>query len=358
MKRRHFLQTAGLAPLSGAASLQPAKSKSSALRMKLGAQRRPNDDKMLSYLARHGVEGVCGYPTLTEERVWELDEVKTIRERVERHGMTMDLCSFGLTSAGIERQVFPNILLGKDPERDRDIECIQQIIRTAAEAGVPCLKYNMALHRVLRVPRTPGRGGSTYSTWDYERAEDKDVVHPVVGRVPPELFWERIAYFLERVIPVAEEYQIRMACHPHDPGVPPQGFQGIYRVLGDVDGLKRFEQLVDSPYHGFNLCLGTVSEMLLDPNGELPDVIRYFGRRRKIFNIHFRNIIGHRNQFMETYLDNGEVDMVNAMKILKEVDYPYLVMPDHVPQHDDDPGSLQAFAHGFGYIKALMQALA
>jgi mannonate dehydratase len=325
--------------------------------MKLGSQRRANDDLMLQYLARHGVEGVCGYPELTEARTWRLDEVQALRERVEKHGMTLDLCSFRLTSSGIENQVYPNILLGKDPERDRDIDAICEIIRTASEAGVPGLKYNMALHPVLRTGRTEGRGGARYSSWDFSTATDKDKIHAVAGRVPPELFWERIAYFLERVIPVAEEYQVRMACHPHDPGVPPEGYQGIYRVLGDIEGLKRFADIVDSPYHGFNFCLGTVSEMLQDPARELPDVIRYFGARKKLFNIHFRNIQGKRDAFMETYLDNGDVNMVEIMRVLKEVDYPYLVMPDHVPVHDDDPGSLQAFAHAFGYIKALLQAV-
>ncbi len=89
--------------------------------------------------------------------------------------------------------------------------------------------------------------------------------------------WERITYFLERVIPVAEEYKIRMACHPHDPGVPPEGYQGVERVLGTVDGLKKFIAIKESPYHGLNFCQGTVSEMLHDPGKEIFDVIRYFG---------------------------------------------------------------------------------
>ena len=76
---------------------------------------------------------------------------------------------------------------------------------------------------------------------------------------------ERITYFLDRVIPVANEYKIRMACHPQDPGVPPEGYQGVNRVLGTVDGLKKFVTIQESPYHGLNFCQGTVSEMLADP---------------------------------------------------------------------------------------------
>ncbi len=369
MDRRHFIRTVGLgaagATVAGsspprtaiaATSARPARQGHGRALMKLGTQRGSPTDEHLSFIARHGVEGFCGTPQVTEDRAWRLSDLEAMRERCDQHGVGLDLLAFPLSSAGIDKQVFPNILLGKDPERDRDIDLVCEMIRVASRAGIPCLKYNMALHPVLRVERTPGRGGATYSTWDYDRAP-KDLPPTTAGRVPPEVFWERITYFLERVIPVAEELKIRMACHPHDPGVPPQGYRGIYRVLGDVDGLKRFEQIQESPYHGFNLCLGTTAEMLEDPATELFDVIRYFGQRKKIFNIHYRNIVGKRHAFYEVYPDNGDVDMYRVMQTLREVEYPYLVMPDHMPLHPDDPDGLQAFAFGFGYIRAMIQAV-
>jgi len=77
---------------------------------------------------------------------------------------------------------------------------------------------------------------------------------------------ERITYFVKRVIPVAEEHKIRMACHPHDPGMPKgKGFRGVDRVLGSVEGLKKFIDITPSPYHGLNFCQGTVTEMLQNP---------------------------------------------------------------------------------------------
>jgi mannonate dehydratase len=139
--------------------------------------------------------------------------------------------------------------------------------------------------------------------------------------------------------------------------VPRTGFRGVDRVLGTVDGLKKFVSIAESPYHGLNFCQGTVSEMLQDPGKEILEVIRYFGQRRKIFNVHFRNIRGKRDKFVETYPDEGDVNFVKAIKVYKEVGYPYMMMPDHMPQHRLDPGGHQAFFFAYGYIRALIQAM-
>jgi len=177
------------------------------------------------------------------------------------------------------------------------------------------------------------------------------------GRVDADAFGERITYFLDRVIPVANEFKIRMACHPQDPGVPPEGYQGVNRVLGTIDGLKRFISIRESEYHGLNFCQGTISENLQNPATEIFDAIRYFGTRKKIFNVHFRNIRGGRDNFVEVFPDEGDVDFVKAIKLYKEIGYPYMLMPDHVPLAEADPGSLQSFAFCYGYIRGLLQSL-
>jgi mannonate dehydratase len=260
-----------------------------------------------------------------------------------------------LSSTHIDSERHPAVMLAQSPQRDRDIEDLQTLIRNCAAAGIPSIKYNLNLLGVLRIGRTPGRGDATYSTW---RLKDAHPQSPLTGagRVDADAYWERITYFLERVIPVAEEYKVRMALHPHDPGVPPAGYQGVDCVLGTVDGLKRVVGIKESPYHGLNFCQGTVSEMLADPGKEIFDVIRYFGSRQKIFNVHFRNIRGHRDDFVEVYPDEGDIDFVQAIQVYKEVGYPYLMMPDHVPEAPGDAGGLQSFAFCYGYIRALIQA--
>ncbi len=326
--------------------------------MKLGDQTAPTNETHLQYLARYSVRNICGYPEIPGDRIYAtVEELKRLVDLGAKYGISIDCTAPPfLESSYIDREKHPAIMLAQSPERDRDIEALQTMIRNCAQAGIPSIKYNMSILGVVRSGRTPGRGDAQYSTWKLAEA------HPATpltkaGVVNGEQFWERITYFLDRVIPVANEYKIRMACHPHDPGMPPEGYQGVNRVLGTVDGLKKFISIRESPYHGLNFCQGTVSEMLQDPGKEIFDVIRYFGSRNKIFNVHFRNIRGRRDDFIEVYPDEGDVDFVKAIQVYKEVGYPYMLMPDHVPQAANDPNGLQSCAYCYGYIRALIQAV-
>ena len=298
-------------PVSAKTDLKP-------VQFVLGCQSGPSSDERLQFFKRHGVDHICGHPDRAD---WEsaghytVESLEKLRERCEKNGISLDMVPTPfLASSHIDRERRPNIMLGKSPERDRDIEDVQKTIENCAKVGVPAVKYNMSILGVLRTERTPGRGGTTLSTWKVAEAEPK-TPKTRAGDVMADEFWERITYYLERVIPVANENKIRVACHPHDPGVPPEGYQGVDRVLGTVDGLKKFITIQESPYHGINFCQGTVSEMLQDPAAEICDVIRYFGSRNKIFNVHFRNIRGKRDDFVETFPDNGDVDMIDAARV-------------------------------------------
>jgi mannonate dehydratase len=358
MNRRQFVSSAGAVTLARAA-VQNATADAPAprARMRLGCQSAPTTEPHLKYLARYGVRDICGYPEIPADRLYAtVDELKRMLDLAEANRIHVECVAPPfLESSHIDKEKHPAIMLAQSPERDRDIEQLQTFIRNCAAAGVPSFKYNMSILGVVRTGRVPGRGDSTYSAWSLASAHPQPPLTRA-GRVDADRFWERITYFLDRVVPVANEYKVRMACHPHDPGMPPEGYQGVNRVLGTVDGLKRFVSIRESPYHGLNFCQGTVSEMLRDPGKEIFDVIRYFGTRNKIFNVHFRNIRGHRDEFVEVYPDEGDVDFVEAIKVYREVGYPYLLMPDHVPQAASDPNGLQSFAFCYGYIRALIQA--
>lgn len=362
MDRRTFLAAGGAAlgaldRSTAAEAKRPAVPRAK-LRMHLGTQRGPTTPEMLDYFKRQGVEAVCAWPPVSPERgYWTREDLEGTRDLCQEHGLTMEMVPLSFPFiTHIDRTQRGAIMLAEEPQRQRDIDAVHEMIKACAQVGVPAFKYNLSFLGVLRTAPTPGRGGSRYSTWRLREARAKPAMTRA-GRITEDIFWERITYFLERVIPVCNEHKIRAACHPHDPGVPPEGFQGVARVLGTPEGLNRLVSIQESPYHGLNFCVGTVAEMLRNPREEIHPILRDFGRRKKLFNIHFRNIRGRRDDFQEVYLDEGDLDMVRVARDLRDVGYPYMVMPDHVPSHPDDPRSMQAFAYACGYIKGVLQSL-
>ena len=363
MNRRNFLQLAGATAGAGvmnASAVVPQGSNGRPSRkaiMKVGTQHGSSDD-ILEVLCSLGVNNICSsLPSAKMDANWSVEGLTKLRERVESYDIHLDMIPLPLSSAYITKAELPNIMMAKSPERDRDIDNVCQMIRNASRAGIPSLKYNMSILGVVRTESTPGRGRSIYSTFVYDKARQLPPLTEA-GPVNADAYWERITHFLERVVPVAAEYKTRIACHPHDPGMPyDKGYRGVHTVLGSVDGLKKFLSIKENPYHGLNFCQGTVSEMLQNPGEEIFEVIRHFGSRKKIFNVHFRNIKGKFLNFQETYIDNGDVDMLKAMRVYKEVGYDGMMMPDHVPKVAADPQGLQAFAYTFGYIKALIAAV-
>jgi mannonate dehydratase len=364
MNRRDFVRLTSASVLAESAvaarvaAQPPAVRASGKARMHVGTQ-HGDSDAILRVLAGFGVNHICSLlPSATRDAAWSVEGLTRLRERVESFGIGLDMVPLPLSSSEISRSENPAILLARDPDRDRQIDDISQMIRNVARAGIPSVKYNLTLIGIPRTEPTPGRGGARYSTFVYAGAK-QDPPLTMAGKVDADLYWERITYFLERVVPVAEEYKVRIACHPQDPGMPPgRGWRGVETVLGSVDGLKRFVSIAESPFHGLNFCQGTVSEMLEKPGEQIFDVIRYFGTRRKIFNVHFRNISGGFLNFRETFIDDGDVDMLRAMRVYKEVGYDGMMMPDHVPTVEGDANRLQGFAFAFGYIKALIAAVA
>ncbi len=360
MDRRGFLAAGSCAAwvgeLGGASRVPSTPERGG--RMHLGTQQGPPTAEMFDYFRRHGVEGICASPPATGKRgAFTADDLSRLREQCERHGLVLEMVALPfLGSSHIDHERRGAILLGEEPQRQRDLEDIQQMIAACSKAGVPALKYNLSLLGVLRTASTAGRGGARYSTWKLAEARPS-APSTRAGHVGAERFWERITYFLERIIPVCNEHKIRAACHPHDPGVPPEGFQGVVRVLGTPEGLERLLGIQESPYHGLNFCVGTVAEMLRNPAREIHDVIRRFGRRGKIFNVHFRNIRGRRDQFQEVYPDEGDLDMLEVARTLDAVGYRGMLMPDHAPSHGNDPGGLEGFAFAYGYIKGILQAV-
>jgi len=357
MNRRNFLQFsavgASAATSAATGSARAASRPSRPVLFHAGTQQGHTPD-LLRAFAAFGLKHICSgeiSPRLDEK--WSADGLSRFREHIESFGLNLAMIPLPMSSVTINKNNYPNILLGKSPERDREIDEINTMIRNAGRAGIPAVKYNLTYLGVVRSGYAPGRGGSRSSSFVYETAKvDPEVFELAKG--DDGMMWERIEYFLKRVVPVAEDAKVKIACHPNDPGMPKGGFHGVPSVLSSVDGLKKFIEISPSPYHGLNFCQGTVCEMLDDPAKEIAGIIRYFGSRRKIFNVHFRNIKGRLLNFRETFPDEGDINFLDCARVYREVGYDGMLMPDHVPLIEGDETGL-GFAFEIGYIQAIIQ---
>ena len=257
----------------------------------------------LEYNLRYGVKHLTAQVHKSAGGGWDLEELKKMHDDCNRHGLVFEAI----------RMDADYIAMRKGAERDREIDTVLGNIRKASQAGVKVITYHWTVIPIRRNRNSVGRGNVTYAGYKLEN-NWKDLAIGKAGDVNHEDYWERIGYFLERVIPVAKQYDVKMACHPYDPPGLPMGYQGA----GNWDSpdvfaaIKKYEAIVPSPYNGFQLCLGTVAEGLKKPGTEILPIVRYLGERGKIHQIHMRNIHGGLHDFQEVYPDEGEMDFFQS----------------------------------------------
>jgi len=260
--------------------------------------------------------------------------------------------SHGLQLMNVARNCWDEITLGL-PDRDEKIEAWCTILRNLGDAGIPTFGYNfkpIGNFRTDSVP--PGRGGSAYSTFNYE-AFTQDPPHHADKVISEEKMWENIEYFLERVVPVAESSGVRMALHPDDPPIP-EPLGGAARIVSTLEQYHRIFDLVPSHNNAMLFCQGCVAEMGVN----VCDAIRDIGGRKKIVYVHFRNIRGTPRDFQEVFLDEGDQDMLEAMRAYREVGFNGPFMMDHPPRFPNPDATFWAGrAFAVGYMRALIQVV-
>lgn len=347
----------------------------------------PSDDR-LRLSAQLGAKGIIidtrpNRDICNEDGTWDVARLKALKARIESFGMTLDGLALDVGSILLDS-------LRDRPKAEATAERLRQNIRVAGEAGVPLVKYTVAMVGITRTGVTDGRGGMKCSTFKAdEYAADSDARFSYWGTVLPEdgsgkghtptdamktpeaggqkmasdvggiseeEGWTAIKFVVDALAPTAAEAKVKLACHPHDPAYPPGGLNGVHHVLGSLDGLKRFIALApDNAYHGFNFCQGTIAEMSKDPTATVLEAIHTFGPDKRIFMVHFRNIKGGYLDFREAMPDEGTVDMPAAIRAYREVGYTGILCPDHVPLSDVDPGRERFFSFCLGYTQALLQ---
>ncbi|MCH8294501.1 mannonate dehydratase [Candidatus Poribacteria bacterium] len=242
------------------------------------------------------------------------------------------------------------------PGRDEEIETACELIRSMGTLNIPVWCYEwMPVFNWLRTSKSiPSRGGALVTGYDHEMMRNEP--HTEYGVVIEEQLWENLEYFLERVVPVAEKANVKLAMHPDDPPLSP--IRGIGRIMRSVENFQRLIELVPSPVNGITLCQGNFTLMTDD----LPSVIRQFGEQGKIFFVHFRDVEGTPEKFHETFHDDGKTDMAECMVAYRDIGFDGVLRPDHVPTMEGDDNDRPGYSSigrlfAIGYIKGLRESV-
>jgi mannonate dehydratase len=309
----------------------------------------PNiSDRTLRWAAQLGIAALALPGRLADpdgQGFWTEAACRAVAERVGAAGLRVGIMMFNLS---------PLVVWGS-PGRDEGIDAMGRSIRAAAAAGYPVVEYNFYNHRAVEgYGRRPGRGGCRYTDFDDARVRPLGPAPemPDPAELTAEQTWTHLEYLLKAIVPVADAVGVRLALHPNDP--PPPTSRGAAQVLGSLEGMKRLVDLVPGTANGITLCQGSFSEW---PGMDVADAIRYFGSRDKIHHVHYRNPRGTFPAYVETWIDEGDTDMLRAMRAYREVGYRFTLCSDHVPEMSDDLDfGLIGRAYNHGYIKAMVQA--
>jgi mannonate dehydratase len=328
------------------------------------------DDRVAAFARQLGLTSVQLHnPTnLPEEHgYWTYESLRALRERCEADGLLVE----GLEN--VPAAHFNKIQRGL-PGRDEQLENYRRTVRNLARAGIALLGYNFLCTYVWRTSMdSPGRGGARVTTFDLAAAGNGNALaghrltpNPSDDPIDAATLWANHQYFLDAVLPVAEEVGVRLALHPDDPpvGEPLGKAARIFVTPQDLN--HGAAQAGGSPSWGLNLCLGTVSEM--GGQAAVNQVIDSFGARRQICYVHFRDVQGVVPSFAECFLGEGNLDPAAVIRRLREVGFDGFIIDDHVPAIIGDQAtwgdiSSEAYcsrgrAHAIGYLQGILSAVA
>ncbi len=296
--------------------------------------------------------GYAGDP----DKLWSVAELAAIKADLNRHGIEWTAIE------NFDPAHWYDVLLG-GPRRDEQLENIRTMIRRMGEVGIPVLGYNFSLAGVAgRVKAPIGRGGAEVVAMD--GPVDDPIPNGMIwnmvydpsapqGFLPPttqEEFWGRFSYFLNAVIPAAEEAGVTLALHPDDPPMPT--LRGQPRLVWQPHFYQKMADLHPSPRNAMEFCVGTLAEMT---EGDVAETIDLHSKQGRVAYVHLRNVRGKVPLYTETFIDEGDVDIGRILRILHGNGYDGVIIPDHAPQMTCDAPWHAGMAFAMGYLKGKME---
>ena len=292
------------------------------------------------------------------DHIWSSGELQDLRKAVEAEGLRLEAIE------NFDPAHWYDVLLA-GPKRKQQFENLKTIIRRLGQAGIPIMGYNFSIAGVCG--RTTGpyaRGGAASVGMEgpldtpmpngmvWNMIYDSQAPKGTVPSISSNELWQRLGDFLDELVPVAEEAGVKLALHPDDPPLPTM--RGQPRLVYQP---HLYQQVLDrkpSPANTLEFCLGTLAEMT---DGDVYQAVDQYSRQHKLAYVHFRNVTGKVPHYRETFIDDGDLDMIRVLRILKQNQYDGVLIPDHTPQMSCSAPWHAGMAYAMGYLRAALQTL-
>ena len=306
--------------------------------------------------ANQPIGKVEGWGPAGNGKLWSLKELLKVKKEINSHGLELEAIE------NFDPALWYDILLD-GPKKEEQMELVKEQIRIVGKAGIPVFGYNFSLAGVAgRTVGAYARGGAESVGMEgnveeipipngmvWNMVYDEDAPEGTVPRISHDELWARLQYFLDNIIPVAEEAGVKMAAHPDDPPTP--YLRNTPRLVYQPNMYQRLIDMKSSDNNNLEFCLGSVAEMT---EGDVHEATDIYSKQNKIAYIHFRNIVGKVPSYKEVFVDEGDIDMVRILRILKKNGFEGTLIPDHTPQMTCDGPWYAGMAFAMGFMKAAL----
>jgi mannonate dehydratase len=341
-----------------------------------GSALNPRDNQPTG--TEHGW-GMAGDP----DELWSLEELLELRRAIEAEGLKLEAIE------NFDPAHWHDVLLD-GPKKEQQLENVKTIIRNLGNAGIPIMGYNFSIAGVCGRTHAPyARGGAmsvgmegpfdtpipngmvwnmVYDANANANAEKQKTeilksgnpvsafqhfsISPFVAPATHEELWKRLGDFLDEVVPVAEEAGVKLALHPDDPPMP--FMRGQPRLVYQPHLYQRVLDLKPSRANTLEFCLGSLAEMT---EGDIYEIVEQYSRQQKLGYVHFRNVTGKVPHYRETFVDDGDIDLLRVLRILKKNNFDGVLIPDHTPQMSCGAPWHAGMAYAMGYMRAALQMI-
>ena len=295
------------------------------------------------------------------ESVWSLESMLALQQKAKDKGLNI----YGIEN--FNPADWYDVLLD-GPGKEEQMESLKRIIRNAEKAGIRCFGYNFSLAGVWGHQKTTdARGGAVSTCFDADLLEldaripkgeiwnmtySGNEQEGYIEDIGYEELWRRLRWFLENILPVAEEAGVMMALHPDDPPMP--FLRNTPRLVYQPELYQKVLDLVPSPSNGIDFCMGSIQEMT---NGNIYDALEQYSSQGKIAYAHVRNVRGKVPKYTEVFVDDGDIDIRRTLDILYKNNFTGVLVPDHTPQIQCGDSWHAGMAYALGFIKAELMGL-